>query len=72
MTPCSCSRRIARVPKGAAQFEVISEELYQGVIMDRMIASKGNITSGLLHYLDNGTPAKLTFGPKDLMVSMLA
>ena len=72
MTSCSRSFRIARAPKGAAQFEVISEELYQGVIIDRMVASKGNITSGLLHYLDDGTPAKLTFGPKDLMVSMLA
>ena len=37
-----------------------------------MVASKGNITSGLLHYLDGGVPAKLTFGPKDLMVSALA
>ena len=72
MTSCSCSCRIARAPKGAAQFEAISEELYQGVIIDRMVASKGNITSGLLHYLDDDTPAKLTFGPKDLMVSVLA
>lgn len=64
-----CPFRVARAAKGAAQFEVISKELHQGVIIDRMSASKGNITSGLLHYLNDGAPAKLTFGPKDLMVS---
>lgn len=32
--------------------------------------SKGNVSSGLLHYKDDGTPAKLTFGPKDLLVRL--
>ena len=50
-------------------FDVISEQQYHGVILDRMLNHKGNISSGLLHYEEEGAPAKLTFGPKDLLVS---
>ncbi len=32
--------------------------------------NKGKISSGLLHYEDNGIPSKLTFGPKDLRVRL--
>ncbi len=62
--------RITRAPKGAAAFDVTSEQQYNGVVLDRMVKSKNNISSGLLHYEDNGAPAKLIFGPKDLSVSM--
>ena len=65
---CIC-HRITRAPKGAAAFDVISEQQYHGVVLDRMVKSKNNISSGLLHYEDNGIPAKLIFGPKDLSVS---
>ena len=61
--------RITRAPKGSAAFDVISEQQYHGVVLDRMVKSKNNISSGLLHYEDNGAPAKLIFGPKDLLVS---
>ncbi len=60
--------RITRAPKGSAAFDVVSEQQYQGVVLDRMVKSKNNISSGLLHYEDNGIPAKLIFGPKDLSV----
>ena len=59
--------RITRAPKGSAAFDVISEQQYRGVVLDRMVRSKNNISSGLLHYEENGAPAKLTFGPKDLL-----
>ena len=68
----ACLRhRITRAPKGSAAFDVISEQQYHGIVLDRMVKSKNNISSGLLHYEDSGTPAKLTFGPKDLSVRAL-
>lgn len=62
--------RITRAPKGSAAFDVTSEQEYHGVVLDRMVKSKHTVSSGLLHYEDNSTPAKLTFGPRDLLVSV--
>jgi hypothetical protein len=53
-------------------FEVISERIYAGVVLERMHAKGSNVSSGLLLAEDGaGAPSKLTFGPKDLAVSWL-
>jgi hypothetical protein len=61
-----------KAPKGSAVFEVVSEQLYRGVVLDRMQAKGTNISSGLVQYEEDGTPAKLTYGPKDLLVGSRA
>ena len=60
--------RVTRAPKGSAVFEVVSEEQYSGVVLDRMLAKGSNIASGLVQYELDGVPSKLTYGPKDLQV----
>jgi len=67
---CNCGDvcRVTRAPKGSAVFEVVSEEQYSGVVIDRMQAKGTNISSGLLQYELDGVPAKLTYGPRDLQV----
>lgn len=59
---------MTRAPKGSAVFEVVSEEQYSGVVLDRMLAKGSNIASGLVQYELDGVPSKLTYGPKDLQV----
>jgi hypothetical protein len=59
---------VTRAAKGSAVFEVVSEEQYSGVVIDRMVVKGSNIASGLVHYEVDGVPAKLTYGPKDLQV----
>lgn len=49
-------------------FEVVSEEQYSGVVIDRMQVKGTNISSGLLQYELDGVSAKLTYGPRDLQV----
>ncbi|BDA49818.1 probable cold shock domain-containing protein E1 [Coccomyxa sp. Obi] len=60
------AHRVTRAPKGSAVFEVVSEEQYSGVVLDRMQAKGSNIASGLVQYELDGVPSKLTYGPKDL------
>ena len=62
--------RVTRAPKGSAVFEVVSEEQYSGVVLDRMLAKGSNIASGLVQYELDGVPSKLTYGPKDLQVRL--
>lgn len=62
---------MTRAPKGSAVFEVVSEEQYSGVVLDRMLAKGSNIASGLVQYELDGVPSKLTYGPKDLQVGHL-
>ena len=60
--------RVVKAPKGSAVFETVSEQLYSGVVLDKMQAKGSNISSGLVQYEEDGRPAKLAYGPKDLQV----
>ncbi len=69
---CDNLGRVTRAPKGSAVFEVVSEQAYSGVVIDRMVAKGTNIASGLVQYEVDGVPAKLTYGPKDLQARSTA
>ena len=65
--------RVTKAPKGSAVFDVVGERVYAGVVLERMHAKGTNITSGLVQYADEaGAPAKLTYGPRDLLVRHLS
>ena len=42
------ARRVTRAAKGSAVFDVVSERVYSGVVLERMHAKGTNVTSGLL------------------------
>ena len=65
-TACRC--RVTRAARGSAVFEVVSERVYSGVVLERMHAKGTNVTSGLLQALDDDAIGRLTYGPKDLAV----
>eukprot|EP00884_Botryococcus_braunii_P000608 jgi/Botrbrau1/10548/Bobra.7_1s0024.2 len=59
--------RVKKMPPGTALFEVVSEELYVGLIRDPS-GSKGTYKSGLLDYYEaDGTRVPLIYSPNDLL-----
>ncbi len=60
--------RVKKVPPGTALFEVVSEELYVGLIRDPS-GSRGTYKSGLLEYCEpDGTRVPLIYSPNDVLV----
>lgn len=66
----ACS--VVKVPPGTAQFELVSEELLTGQVVDRAAPPKGfggPATSGLLKYSDSaGSQQQLPYSHGDLKV----
>lgn len=60
--------RLTRVPKGSAVFEVVSDEQYTGVVLERAVAGKNytKVTSGVLEYEWGGSKHKIIYGVPDL------
>ena len=55
---------------GSAVFEVVEEEVLQGVVVDRLVLGKGGLTisAGILEHGPPGCTARLVFTAEDLQV----
>ena len=63
--------RVRKAPPGSAVFETLSDEVYYGVVVERLGFWKqyGPGSNGVVLFERNGLSEKLTFGANDLEVS---
>ena len=66
--------RVRKAAPGSAVFETLSDEVYYGVVVERLGLWKqyGAGSNGVVLFERNGCSEKLTFGANDLEVSLLA
>ena len=66
-----CCCRVRKAAPGSAVFEVVEEEVLQGVVVDRLLQGKGGLTinAGVLEHGLPGCTCRLIFTAEDLQVT---
>jgi cold shock CspA family protein len=59
---------ICRAPPGKVVFDVVSDTIYQGVVLEKPVVTKQYVqTSGVLEYASASDPERIVFAAKDCM-----
>ena len=63
--------RVRKAAPGSAVFEVVEEEVLQGVVVERLLQGKGGLTinAGILEHGLPSCPSRLIFTAEDLRVA---